>query len=59
MAQKKSPHMRPGHVVGVRLREGDLATLDWLTEQLGMSKADVFKRALAAYAAQVKLMNKL
>lgn len=47
-----------GTIVGVRLRPGDLEQLDWVCEQMGMSRSDVVKRALAAYTAQLLAVRK-
>lgn len=49
---------RPGKMVGTRLSDGDLETLEWLSDQLGMSKANVVRRAIAAYAAQIMNMRR-
>lgn len=47
-----------GKIVAVRVKPGDWQTLVWLQDQLGMTKADVVRRALIAYAAQVATMKR-
>lgn len=51
---------KPGGSVSltIRFRPGDRETLLWICEQMQMSKAEVIKRALAAYAAQITQMRR-
>lgn len=45
-------------VMNIRLKPGDVEMITWLTDQLGMSRSDVVRRALSAYAAQLTMMRK-
>ena len=40
-------------LVALRLKPGDEQMLAWLAEQMGMSRGDVMRRAIAAYFGQI------